>query len=176
MTTMAAYTELWNGDQRVRFDGTELAHTSSEHGLRGARKSRWTEITVYRTDDGKYVINKVGKSRMVHHDLDCNVLRNNTDPLPQVKIDPDEHELCRDCWHRGVSPTFGYLENDHGAVTIADGPEGAVAAMYSKDPHGVWTLTWIARDALDDAMDSDSDLEQAYLSFNVASLGRGRAR
>jgi hypothetical protein len=184
MTTMAAYQELWNGDQKVHFTGEMLSRQSSEYGLRGARKGRWTEITIYRADDGKYIVSKIGKSRVVHRTMDCAVLINNTDELDLVPIDPDEHELCRgsqtapSCWRRPRVhlPPTGYLESDHGNVFVADGPEGAIASMYSKDKLGVYSLTWVASDALQDAMDKDADLESAYLNFNVALLGRGHTR
>jgi hypothetical protein len=70
MTVMAAI-EVANGDQRIRFEGKQLSRASSEFGYRGEHKSRWTEITIYRTNDGKYVVSKIGKSRVVHLSYDC---------------------------------------------------------------------------------------------------------
>lgn len=70
MTVMAAIV-VANGDQRIRFEGKQLSRASSEFGYRGEHKSRWTEITIYRTNDGKYVVSKIGKSRVVHLSYDC---------------------------------------------------------------------------------------------------------
>lgn len=168
MTAMASQ-ELRSGDQTLRFDGEPLSRASSEHGYRGERKPRWTEITIYRTDDGKYVVSKIGKSRVVHAHMRCHVLRNNEDPLELVTVAPG-HQPCERCFRQPQET--GYLENDHATVSVADRPEGAVAACYSRDGNGLWSLSWLAEDALRDAFERDRDLEAAFLDFDIGSLGR----
>lgn len=42
----------------LTFEGVVLATTSS----RRAGQNRWTELTLYKTDSGKYVIESIGKS------------------------------------------------------------------------------------------------------------------
>jgi len=46
--------------QPFRFEGRMLAHTSSEL----ARKPRWTEVQIFQTIGGKYVVNLIGQTRL----------------------------------------------------------------------------------------------------------------
>lgn len=170
MTTMAAI-EVANGDQKIRFEGEQLSLVSSELDSRG-RKSRWTEIAIYRTNDGKYVVHKVGKSRVVHRDYKCPTLRRNEDDLPTVILElltADDYEACQRC-----RPQYGevLLERDHSMAVVAEAPQGAVAACYSRDANRIWNLSWLAEDALRDAFEADQYLERAFLNFDITSLGR----
>ena len=45
----------------LRFLGAEIAHVTSEKPD-GPSSKRWTELTLYKTDSGKYVVHKVGVS------------------------------------------------------------------------------------------------------------------
>ena len=45
----------------LRFSGVELAHVSSEKPD-GPSSQRWTELTLYKTNSGKYVVQKIGVS------------------------------------------------------------------------------------------------------------------
>ena len=45
----------------LRFKGHEIAHVSSEKPD-GPSSIRWTELTLYKTDSGKYVVQRVGVS------------------------------------------------------------------------------------------------------------------
>lgn len=175
--------ELPSGDQTVHFEGSLLGRASSEYTSRGEHKARWTEIMIYRTTDDTYVVAKIGKSRIVHATEQCTVLRNNEDPLRRVDLDEDgtDYEYCdpnlparAQCWTDASLRVarFGYLENDHSAVTLADGPQGAVAACYSRDRSGVFSVSWLAKNALAEAFEHDDDLEFAYTNFDIGQLGR----
>jgi hypothetical protein len=173
MTTMT-HQSLRSGDQTVHFDGELLSSASSEYGYQGARKPRWTVIEIYRTDDGKYVVSKIGRSRVVHSTMDCGVLKNNEDPMAEVDVGAGFGGFapCPRCWRRGELSGVGFLENDHAAASIADRPEGAVAACHSRDQNGLWSLSWLAEDALQDACEADPDLMAAFKDFDIGSLGR----
>jgi hypothetical protein len=182
VTTMT-HTELRSGDQFVHFEGTLLGRASSEYTSAGFHKARWTEILIYRTEDEKYVVAKVGKSRIVHATERCSVLKNNEDPLQKVDLDDPntEYEYCdpqlpdwQQCWTDDSleRASYGYLENDHAAVTLADNPQGAVAACYSRDASGVFSVSWLAKKALAEAFENDEALEYAYTNFDIGQLGR----
>ena len=173
MSTMT-HTELRSGDQMVHFDGEVIGRASSKFGYRGEHKPRWTEITIYRTNEGKYVVNKVGKSRVVHITMKCRVLKYNEDPLELVSVPDQAYVLCEKCWVPGAAALpEGYLENDHGTASVADRPEGAIAACYKREPNGLFSLSWLAEEALLDAREQDPDLRAAFDNFNIGSLGRG---
>lgn len=182
MTTMA-HTELRDGDRIVHFDGELIGQATSEYTPSRFHKVRWTEIRIYRTTDAKYVITKIGKSRVVHARENCKVLKNNEDPLTKVDLDDPsaDYEFCdpqlpdwQQCWTDESldRASYGYLENVHAAVTPADNPAGAIAACYSRDRQGVFSLSWLAKQALENAFDNDDDLEFAYDHFDIGELGR----
>ena len=66
---------LPHGDQLVRFEGMLLGEASSEDFAKSQGRQRWHEVRVYRTTDGEYVVEKVGRSELpgetdrstVHH-------------------------------------------------------------------------------------------------------------
>lgn len=48
------------GDVDVLFEGDQLAHGTSKPNTRA--KVRWSEVTIYRADSGRYVVEIVGAS------------------------------------------------------------------------------------------------------------------
>lgn len=183
MTTMT-YTELRNGKRTVRFDGTLLGSATSEYTRGGFHKARWTDFAIYRTDEGAYLVSKIGKSRIVHATERCISLKNNTDPLARVLLDDqpeDFYEYCdpqlpdwQQCWTDESldRATYGLLENDHAAVTFADNPQGAISLCYSRDRSGAFNISWLAQTTLENAARNDSDLFDALENFDITLLGR----
>ena len=182
MTTMT-HTELSDGNRSVHFDGQLIGSATSEYGYHGHHKARWTEFEIYLTDEGTYVIAKVGRSRIVHSTERCRVLKNNEDPLEKVDLDEEgaDWEFCdpnisphEQCWTDASleRASYGYLENDHTTVTLADNPQGAVSTCYSRDFMGVFSISWLAKKALERAFIHDQALESAYQNFDISQLSR----
>jgi hypothetical protein len=175
--TVVPLIEVLNGDQTIVFDGDLLGEASSEFGFRGERRERWSVIQIFKTSDGKYVVAKIGKSRVVHSSPRCKVLRSNIDPPTLVdasQVDALSFAPCSVC--RPVLTIDDlYLEREHSSAVVADDPTGAVAACYSRDRNGIWFLSHNAEDAVRAAMESDQDLESAYLRFDATRLGRRRS-
>lgn len=64
--------ELLDSDTLVSFRGVLLATASSK----SPGKTRWSEISIYRTDGGKYIVHGVGKT-LIRGEIDrswCNVV------------------------------------------------------------------------------------------------------
>lgn len=59
---MTTQIELPHGDQLVRFTGELIGGASSEDYAKSQGRQRWHEVRVYRTTDGQYVVEKVGRS------------------------------------------------------------------------------------------------------------------
>jgi hypothetical protein len=51
-----------DGERLISFDGVSLAEVSSARPT----SPRWTEMTLYRTDAGRYVLSKVGRTKVLH--------------------------------------------------------------------------------------------------------------
>ena len=59
---MEQYTLTNDGKPNVRFTGDKIAGVSSR-SHQGPRQNRWTEIGIYRTEAGKYVVQVVGHTQ-----------------------------------------------------------------------------------------------------------------
>ena len=176
MTAVAAV-EVLNGDQTVVFDGELLGQASSELGYRDDRRDRWSVVQIYRASEGKYVVVKIGKSRVVHASQRCRVLRSNIDPPEEIDLRSFDTSLivaCDRCHPNLISgPVF--LERDHSSAVVADKASGAVAACYSRDQNGLWFLSHNSEDALRDAFEHDRQLESAFMRFDPTTLGRRKS-
>ncbi len=58
---MENYIVKRDGDRDLKFTGTVIADVSS-HSYQGPNQNRWSEITVYRTKGGKYVVSTIGRT------------------------------------------------------------------------------------------------------------------
>ena len=58
---MEKHTLTNDGKPNVRFTGDKIAEVSS-HSHQGPQQNRWTEIDIYRTEAGKYVVHVTGRS------------------------------------------------------------------------------------------------------------------
>ena len=58
---MESYVVRRDGEKDLRFTGELLADASS-HEHSGSNSNRWTEMTVYKTESGKYVVEIIGRT------------------------------------------------------------------------------------------------------------------
>lgn len=121
---MASY-EVRDGDRKLQFEGILLGRSSSRRG----DAPRWTDISLYKTLGGSYVLEKIGRS-IVTHMPECSP---KTAGLPRFQSlyplrDPDDFEYC-DCvpeeyeFHRLV------VEADRCWATISEEPADIIEAM-----------------------------------------------
>lgn len=113
---------VYNREQEITFDGELLGEGSSWN----PSKSRWYEVEIWRTVDGKYVIHKIGMS--------------------DVEGETDRH-----------------------SAIVADTPEGAVRALYSRRSAGDHHLPLTAKKALGDASAIDPPLREAFLHIDLCT-------
>ena len=161
-------------DQTIRFDGEVLAFASTYAPGRG----RWTEVVIYRSTTGEYIVSKIGRSTVVHlQDSSCR--RSYMQTIGRDDL-LSTHSPCRKC-----NPDLGSALNIH--ISDANVPRllqesslfsakvsahasGAVAACYSKDKNGLFYLIEPAERALEAAGTLDDDLWHAYMNLDPASL------
>lgn len=155
--------ELKNGEQTVKFTGERLAHRSSR---RDDNDLRWTEVAIYRTTGGNYVVQKVGRSRVYHRGgQPCT----SGDKIPFTEtFVSSELAPCPRCKPDRYTTINGFTrETDRHTVHVSETPQGAVEVCYSTDDNGVLYLTRQARDALGEAASRDAALRAAFLVQRV---------
>lgn len=156
--------DLPNGEQRIQFSGRMLAKRSSQQG---PDDLRWTEIEMYQTQAGKYIVHKIGRSVVFHKaNQKCssgNATRNmsalNT-LIPCPRCEPDVQAVLGT-----TSPML--IETDRHTVHVSETARGAVESCYTQDGERVAYLTYPARQLLAEVSMNDEDIRSAFLVQRV---------
>ena len=148
--------QVRDGARLISFEGDLLATTSS----RRDESPRWTEMSVYRTEKGSYVLEKVGRS-IVTHTPGCKEIIG-TIPRFQEEHpgdDPDDY-VYHGCVPEEYDFTELLIEADRYWATIAEDPAKIVDALYRKRD-GERHMPRISLDLLAAAGELDEDLRHA---------------
>lgn len=153
-------------DQTIRFDGEVLAFASTYAPGRG----RWTEVVIYRSTTGEYIVSKIGRSTVVHL-ASSQCRRSHMLPFDRTcEPPPVPYVSCCKCRVNPHDDIGLVIERDLFAAKISQDARGAVAACYSKDKNGLFYLIEPAERALEAAGALDDDLWHAYMNLDPASL------
>lgn len=148
--------EVKDGSRTLQFEGTLLGASSSFR--RGS--TRWIEFEIYRTDNGSYVLSRVGVSLVFHSGACPLVSRYNLTDMPVENLE-EGATPCEDC-----SPTFDaplvFPEKYREWAQVSDGPQAVLEALYKYDDNGARYLTWVARRVLEEAASNDSEIDAIY--------------
>jgi hypothetical protein len=156
---------LRDGMQPVTFAGEQLATASSQ--VDDNPLPRWTELGIYRTVTGKYVLEKIGRSD-VFHTGSCSkpgkgAMRFDSilDALADVDADADENDLssyfvpCEVCHPSFESEDPVVVEQDMHSVDAFESPERLLDALYYRKNGTVRSLSNLSRTLLDAAAKKD---------------------
>jgi hypothetical protein len=135
MTKRQRYT-VQDHDRKFVFNGVCLGSASSET----SSKQRWTEMAIYRTDAGTYIISGIGQTRVKKGDL--------------IQDSDGEYALTD--------------ETPRAWAHVCETAEGAIQRLYLYDESNVRYMTRIARAALEKAVKNDDALKDAFLLEEVA--------
>jgi hypothetical protein len=168
MTTMtipspAAKKFRVNDQLRVlEFEGALIGEASTET----TSSPRWTEIRIYKTVGGNYVVERVGVS-LVYHRSDASCASGVSRPVGDV-IDNDARELepCEHCEpgdiYRGdisLSTRIKVETNRNSASAVP--ASGLVQALTLSRPNGSEYVSNVAQAALTEAISNDPELADA---------------
>jgi hypothetical protein len=157
-----------DGARLITFDGDLLAKVTSR---RDSDATRWTEMSLYRTDAGTYILEKVGRSVLTHV-RECKDSDINTSKLPRFQdvhpgSDPDYNFEYHDCVPDEYDFTRLLVEEDRYWSTIAEDPAMVVEALYRKKG-GVRNMPRISLDLLEAAGAIDQRIKDAYANEHIA--------
>lgn len=154
-------------DRRVIiFTGVKLASVSSER--RGVQ--RWTEIDIYRTDAGRYIVNRVGVS-VVAHSVDCSQVaskkRYGIDKIMPDECAPRDREPCPICRPDidaalDADPASLTFEQDKHRTSIWDQAAAMIDSLYTQNTHNQRALSSLMLWALSEAAKRDPVVMEAY--------------
>jgi hypothetical protein len=148
--------EVKDGSRTLQFNGRLLGESSSWR--RGS--TRWIEFKLYKTENGSYILSRVGVSIVFH-----------TPTCPLVKRyglkEGDSENLsvdaipCEEC-----SPSYDlpiiFPETDRNWAQVSDDPDAVLDALYKYDSGGARYLTNVAQRLLEKASVNDQRIELLY--------------
>jgi hypothetical protein len=135
MTVMPVFDQqVRDGNRLLTFDGKLLASISSRES---ASNDRWTEMRVFQTTGGSYILEKVGRSVRLHMPGCPDILKDL--PLFQ-QAHPGEDPEAGYSWCERCSPPIGeeydfpslLCEEDRYWATISTDPDVIIDALWRK--------------------------------------------
>jgi hypothetical protein len=148
-----------DGLRRIRFDGDLLAKASS----RRSGVWRWTDLVLYRTQGGTYVLEKIGSSRVTHV-RDCPLV---VEDLPRFQEaypgeDPDDDEFAYDdCVPEVYDFPSLLVEKDRHWAQISEDPTSVIKSLMRYRAHARW-LPRTSTQLLERAAEIDPTIRAAY--------------
>jgi hypothetical protein len=148
--------EVKDGARTLQFNGTLLGESSSWR--RGS--TRWIEFSLYRTENGSYILSRVGIS-LVFHGAACPLVKRYG--LIEGKVDSleDDATPCEEC-----DPSFDlpvvFPEKYRNWAQVSDDPNNVIDALYKQDNGGASYLTNVAQRLLESASELDEGIKISY--------------
>lgn len=147
-----------DGDRTLQFNGKLLGESSSQK-----RDSlRWIEFKLYRTENGSYVLSRVGVS-VVYHTSTCHLVKryNLSESSVSDLQRPRDMVPCEVC-RASLSAGVVFPEKDRNWAQVSDDPNAVLEALYKYDESGARYLTHVAQRLLEEAANSDKGIDTVY--------------
>lgn len=151
----------------LAFEGRLIGEATTET----PESPRWTEIRIYKTRGGNYVVERVGVS-LVYHAPDAPCASGVSKTASQVLGDEDLRDLepCERCTPPSVEtspPTARFkVETDRHSAS-STGVRGVVPALTLRRENGSEYISNVAQAALTEALHNDPDLAAALAESTV---------
>jgi hypothetical protein len=148
--------QVKDGSRTLQFNGKLLGESSSWR--RGS--TRWIEFELYKTENGSYVLSRVGVS-LVFHGAACALVKRYG--LVEAITDDlvDDAIPCEEC-----APSFNlplvFPEKNRTWAQVSEDPEPVLEALYKFDQGGARYLTNVAQRLLEQAAKADEKIELVY--------------
>ena len=148
--------QVKDGSRTLQFNGKMLGRSSSYR--RGS--TRWIEFELYKTENGSYVLSRVGVS-LVFHGAACSLVKRYG--LIEASVDDISEDAipCEEC-----NPSFDlplvFPEKNRTWAQVSEDPEAVLEALYKYDQGGARYLTNVAQRLLEQASKVDTKIELVY--------------
>jgi hypothetical protein len=152
--------EVKDGSRTLQFNGKLLGKSSSY------RKDslRWIEFELYKTENGSYILSRVGIS-VIYHCAACHLVKRYG--LQEVSIDDVDKDRAQQFVPCDVcNPSFEadmiFPEKNRHWAQVSDDPNAVLEALYKYDNGGARYLTNVAQRLLEQAAAVDKNIESIY--------------
>ena len=149
--------EVKDGSRTLQFNGRILGVSSSWR--KGS--TRWIEFELYQTENGSYILSRVGVS-LVFHGASCTLVKR----YGLVESTPDKVSkdaiACEECSPVKSELPYVFPERNRTWAQVSDDPEAVLEALYKYDDGGARYLTKVAQRLLEEASKQDKKIESVY--------------
>ena len=149
--------EVKDGSRTLQFNGRLLGKSSSWR--RGS--TRWIEFELYQTENGSYVLSRIGVS-LVYHGSVCPLVKR----YGLVEVSPKDISKdsipCEECGPVRSELPIVFPERNRTWAQVSDDPDAVLEALYKYDDGGARYLTKVAQRLLEEASKQDSRIELGY--------------
>lgn len=149
--------EVKDGSRTLQFNGKLLGKSSSWR--RGS--NRWIEFELYKTDNGSYILSRVGVS-VIYHAGACHLVKRYglqeqlVDNVSNADVVP-----CDECKPSLMAEVI-FPEKNRYWAQVSDDPAVVLEALYKYDNGGARYLTHVAQRLLEQASEMDKGIESVY--------------
>jgi hypothetical protein len=148
--------EVKDGQRTLQFDGELLGASSSWR----PGSMRWIEFALYKTQNGSYILSRLGAS-VIYHAPSCTlVTRYNLDDDATANLRTDA-VACEDCQPTRQLP-FVCPEKNRTWAQVTDDAELILDYLYKHDSNNTRYLTKVAERVLIQAAKNDPEIDQVY--------------
>lgn len=148
--------EVKDGSRTLQFSGRLLGESSSWR--RGS--NRWIEFKLYKTENGSYVLSRIGVS-LIYHGAACPLVKR----YALTEATPDDLKSdcipCEECYPSRNLPVV-FPEKDRTWAQVSDEPTPVLDALYKYDQGGAKYLTNVAQRLLEQASNLDDKIDKIY--------------
>lgn len=148
--------EVKDGSRTLQFNGRLLSESSSWR--RGS--TRWIEFALYRTENGSYILSRIGVS-LVYHGAACPLVKRYG--LVEELSDVLEKDAlsCEICNPTRTLPIV-FPEKYRYWAQVSDDAKPVLDALYKYDQGGARYLTNVAQRLLEKAANNDENIDAIY--------------
>lgn len=149
-----------DGSRTLTFEGELISESSSARD--GA--PRWTELALYKTASGKYIVTQIGRS-VVLHDKNCPRIQSNglkTFLTAHPDEDPDDWTLD-ECIPEEYDLGDIVVEETRRWTAVTESPAAAIECLY-KTRDGARSLSWLANMLFEQAAMKDRGIADAFFT------------
>jgi hypothetical protein len=148
--------EVKDGSRILQFNGKLLAESSSWR--RGS--TRWIEFELYKTENGSYILSRIGIS-LVIHGAACPLVKRYGLSEAAVADTNAESIPCEQCQPTAEADLV-FPEKPRYWAQVSEEPDAVLEALYKYDQGGARYLTKVAERLLEDAAGNDRGIEKMY--------------
>lgn len=148
--------EVKDGSRTLQFNGVLLGKSSSWR--KGS--NRWIEFSLYRTENGSYILSRVGVS-LVYHGAACPLVKRYGLIESDISNLQEDSTPCDECKPSRELPVI-FPEKYRNWAQVSEDPEAVLEALYKYDNGGARYLTNVAQRLLEEASEKDKGIESVY--------------